>query len=67
MINQDQSIACPVCQTKIPFDTNQLLRGVKFSCPNEQCDASIGLSTESQPMVEKSIEKFNEIKNEFKK
>ncbi len=62
MINQEQAIPCPVCTTKIPFDATQLMQGVKFKCPNEQCDASIGLSMESKPLVESAMEKLNEIK-----
>ena len=44
MIDQEQSIPCPVCNTKIPFQVTELLIGVQFKCPNAQCDASIGLS-----------------------
>ena len=62
MINQEQNIACPVCSTKIPFEATQLLQGVQFKCPNEQCDASIGLSMESKDVVGNAMEKFNEMK-----
>lgn len=44
MINQEQNIPCPVCNTKIPFQVTELLKGVQFKCPNTQCDASIGLA-----------------------
>jgi hypothetical protein len=67
MINQEQVIACPVCSTKIPFDANQLMIGVKFQCPNQQCDASIGLAMESKPVVEEALEKFNEMKGKVEK
>ncbi len=63
MINSDQSIPCPVCNTKIPFDTKQLLLGVKFVCSN--CQAAIGLADESKPIVQETIEKFEEIKGKF--
>lgn len=63
MINPDQSIPCPVCQTKIPFDTKQLLLGIQFTCPN--CNASIGLSDESKPLVQDTMEKFEEVKGQF--
>jgi hypothetical protein len=62
MKNQKQVIPCPVCNTKISFDTNQLLMGTSFICPNEQCKASIGLSQESKPIVEDVITKFENIK-----
>lgn len=63
MINPDQSIPCPVCQTKIPFDTKQLLLGIQFTCPN--CAASIGLSDESKPLVQDTMKKFEEVKGQF--
>ena len=44
MINQEQAIPCPSCNTKIPFDVYQLLAGAKFTCPT--CYASIGLPTD---------------------
>jgi|TARA_R110000796_G_scaffold252645_2_gene390159 transcription initiation factor IIE alpha subunit len=65
MINLDQSIPCPVCKTKIPFDTKQLLLGVQFVCPN--CQAAIGLAEESKPLVEETMKKFEEIKGKFSK
>ncbi len=65
MINSDQSIPCPVCQTKTPFDTKQLLMGVKFTCP--KCQAAIGLSDESKPIVQETMTKFEEIKGDFSK
>jgi transcription initiation factor IIE alpha subunit len=60
MINPDQSIPCPVCKTKIPFDTKQLLLGVQFVCSN--CQSAIGLATESKAIVQKTIEKFEVVK-----
>tara|TARA_R110002072_G_scaffold85317_4_gene193405 strand:+ start:4958 stop:5161 length:204 start_codon:yes stop_codon:yes gene_type:complete len=62
MKNKEQVIPCPVCNTKIPFDTNQLLMGTSFICPNEQCNASIALSKESKPEIENVITKFENIK-----
>lgn len=61
MINQDNSIPCPVCKTPIPFNVQSLMAGVNFSCP--QCFASIGLSKESQPLVEEVMEKLETVKN----
>ena len=62
MFNQDQSIPCPVCQTKIPFDTKQLLAGVKFVCPD--CQAAIGLAEESKPLVQQTMDGFDQLKKE---
>jgi transcription initiation factor IIE alpha subunit len=62
MINQEQTLACPVCSSKIHFDAKELLKGVKFKCPNIACDASIGMATESKPIVTKAMDKFEEIK-----
>ena len=62
MINQENSIQCPACNTKIPFDVKMLLSGMKFSCPYSECDASIGLSQESAPLVEQTLEKLEALK-----
>ncbi len=62
MINQENSITCPLCSTKIPFDIKMLLSGMKFSCPDLNCDASIGLSHESAPLVEETLEKLEALK-----
>jgi len=62
MINQEQTIPCPVCNTKIPFTASQLLQGVQFKCPNEECNASISLSKESKPIVENTMNKLDEVK-----
>jgi hypothetical protein len=64
MISQEQNIPCPVCSTKIPFDLNELLKGVKFKCPKPACDASVGLASESKEIVEKAVNKFEEIKDQ---
>jgi hypothetical protein len=66
MINQESSIQCPVCSSKILFEVNMLLSGMKFSCPNSECDASIGLSQESSPLVEQTLEKFEALKIKYK-
>lgn len=56
----EQSIPCPVCQNKIPFDTKQLLLGVKFVCSN--CQAAIGLAEESKPIVQETMNKFESLR-----
>ncbi len=65
MINSDQNIPCPVCQTKIPFDTKQLLMGVQFVCPN--CQAAIGLADQSKPLVQETMDKFEQLKTQVGK
>jgi transcription initiation factor IIE alpha subunit len=65
MTNTAQNIPCPECQTNIPFDTKQLLMGVKFVCPN--CHASIGLAAESKSMVGKTMEQFEDLKSKLPK
>lgn len=65
MINTEQSIPCPVCNTKICFDTKQLLMGVKFVCPT--CQAAIGLANESKPLLKDTMEKFESIKDNMTK
>jgi transcription initiation factor IIE alpha subunit len=61
MINSDQSIPCPTCSTKIPFDTRQLLLGIQFVCPN--CQSAIGLAIESKAIVQETMEKFEAVKS----
>jgi len=56
-----QTIACPVCNDKISFDTKSLLEGAKFSCP--KCQATISLSKESTDIVKQAMEKFENLKN----
>jgi transcription initiation factor IIE alpha subunit len=56
---------CPVCGTKIPFDTYGLLRGEKFTC--SECNASIGLASESKPIVQEVLEKLETIKKSSSK
>tara|TARA_R110000787_G_scaffold61198_9_gene138700 strand:+ start:21567 stop:21773 length:207 start_codon:yes stop_codon:yes gene_type:complete len=67
MKNQEQTIPCPVCNTKIHFDAIQLMQGVKFKCPNEQCGSSIGLSPESKINTENVMDKFNDLKDSIDK
>lgn len=60
----EQTIPCPVCQTKIPFDTQALIRGHKFSCP--KCYAVIGIAQESVEQAKTIVEEFQELsKNKF--
>lgn len=63
MFNTDQTLPCPVCNTKIPFDAKQLLMGVQFTCSN--CQATIGLANESKPIVESALHKFEQVKGQI--
>lgn len=63
MINSTQNIPCPVCGTAIPFQVELLLGGTKFSCHN--CKAAISIANESRPVVEDTMEKFNEMKKQL--
>ena len=58
------NIPCPVCQTSISIDTMALLSGQKFNCPNENCDASIGLAAESKEIIKGTMDKFEEVKKD---
>lgn len=57
----EQSIPCPICQTKVPFDAHALISGMKFTCPS--CQAVIGLAQESIPTASYAIEKYEDLKN----
>jgi hypothetical protein len=60
LINKESIIPCPVCHIPIPFNAQGLLAGILFSCPS--CSASVGLSRESKPIVEETINKLEELK-----
>lgn len=57
-LQNDQTIPCPVCKIGIPFDTRQLLQGIRFTCPG--CGAAIGLAAESKDVVAKALAAFEE-------
>lgn len=57
----EQQIPCPVCNSKIPFNTQQLIAGIQFICP--KCHASIGLAQESKAIVEETMKKLEELKH----
>jgi transcription initiation factor IIE alpha subunit len=65
MINSEQSIPCPTCKNKIPFDTNQLLLGVQFVCSN--CQSAIGLAPDSKPIVQEAMQKLEAAKSQISK
>ena len=66
-MNDQQFIPCPAadCSGKIPFDPNELLRGVSFVCP--KCHASVALASESMEVVQQTINKFEMIKKKLTK
>ncbi len=55
-------IDCPCCGGKILLDAAMLLKGSRFSCSNEYCDAVISLSSESHDVTKNALDKLNEIK-----
>lgn len=55
------TLPCPVCSTKIPADSTQLVAGTKFSCPN--CSAKIGLTTNSRPKAQQAVETLKKLRN----
>lgn len=57
---QEQSIPCPVCQTKIPFNATALLQGVSFTCPS--CFAVISIAQEALPTANDAMKKFEDLK-----
>lgn len=57
-LQNEQTIPCPICKMGIPFDTRQLLQGIRFTCPG--CGAGIGLAAESKDIVEKALAAFEE-------
>lgn len=66
-MNDHHYIPCPTkdCHGKIPFDTNELIRGAHFVCP--VCNTVIGLAPESREIVHDAIEKFGELKKNILK
>lgn len=60
MITTEQFIPCPVCETKIPFNAQQLIQGYKFTCPT--CTSAVGISARSMDLVKNTMTKFDEIK-----
>jgi transcription initiation factor IIE alpha subunit len=55
-----QSMPCPACNSTILFDTQQLLAGVEFGCPD--CHASIGLAPQSKKVVAEAMQKLETLK-----
>ena len=60
LLNKESIIPCPVCHIPIPFNAQGLLAGILFSCPN--CSASVGLSNQSIPIVEKTMTELETFK-----
>jgi len=64
-MNFEQTIPCPVCETKIPFNPQQLLMGAQFVCPN--CQAAIGIAQESKDLMKESMDKFDGLRKDVLK
>lgn len=64
-MSQQLTIPCPTpnCGAQIPIDTQQLLQGAQFVCPN--CHGSVGLAPESRPVVEETMQKFETLKKDL--
>lgn len=65
MFTANMTIPCPTCaemgkESKIPFETSQLLAGIRFTCP--ECKSEIGLASESRPSVQKAVDHFEQFK-----
>jgi len=58
----EQSIPCPVCQTKIPFDAVALVKGHKFSCHG--CLAVVGIAQEAIETASEAINTYQELKKQ---
>lgn len=63
LLQNEQTIPCPVCKTGIPFDARQLLQGTRFACPG--CGAGISLAAESKDVVEKALTAFEEVRDKL--
>lgn len=66
MLNtQDQRMPCPVagCDGEISFNTYKLLEGAKFVC--SKCKGEIGLAPESRDKVEKTMGKFERMREKL--
>ncbi len=55
-------IRCPDCNTEIPFDPYELVRGTKFACP--KCSVAIGIDQSSRDTVKDALDKLGELKRE---
>jgi hypothetical protein len=60
LINKESIIPCPICNTPIPFNAQNLLEGASFSCLS--CSAVVGLPDQSRLIVERTINKLEELK-----
>lgn len=56
-LQSEQTIQCLACQTPIPFDAGELVRGRQFVCPG--CGAAIALASESREVVSKALTAFD--------
>lgn len=59
----NQNISCPVCNSLISIDIQQLLSGAKFICPS--CNSSIEIAEDSKSIVEQTVNKLKGLKDNF--
>ena len=64
-MESSQYIRCPDCNTQIPFDPHELIRGTRFGCPN--CSVSIGIERGSRETVKNALDKLGELKRDIGK
>lgn len=55
-------IPCPDCSTQVPIETDELLRGVKFSCP--RCKIQISLAQESVFVTANALKQYSALLKE---
>ena len=54
------SVPCPSCQTKIALNPSELLMGKAFECPG--CDVKISIANDNLTKAKDIIDKFNDLK-----
>lgn len=59
------TLACPVCQTPVFIEMDQLLMGTRFTCSN--CQAAIGLANNSKGIVKDALQSYNSLISNPKK
>lgn len=62
MINKDQKIPCQLCNTPVPFDMDQFIKGYSFACPNPDCDARYSMPVDTRGVVRSAMVKYEQLK-----
>ncbi len=61
----EQTIPCPTCQSKIPFDPVELIRGHKFTCAT--CASVVGIAKDDLAKAGEAYQKYETLKKSLKK